>query len=115
MYNTTFSCSYMEIKDDTLSDEQYKKELLAAFNLSEISDNLSVLVEKLYNELNYPFMKEILDYIPITFSSDPVILFMCLFSYDYFKYTHELIVNIVLKQDTTIQHNNLIHILKKNI
>jgi len=104
----------MEIKNTIVADEQYQKELLAAFNLLQFS-NLSVLVENLYNELNYPLMKELLDYIPITFSSDPVILFMCLFSYDYFKYTHELIVNIVLKQDTTIQHNNLIHILKKNI
>ena len=114
MYNTTFSCSYMEIKNIIVSDEQYQKELLAAFNLSQFS-NLPVLVENLYKELNYPLMKELLDYIPSTFSSDPVFLFMYLFSYDYFKYTHELIVNIVLKQDTIIQHNKLIRILKNNI
>jgi hypothetical protein len=116
MYNTSFLCTYLDIEDINVSDEQYQIELLAAFNLSEISDKLSVLVEKVYNELNYPYMKEILDYIPITFSSDPVILFMCLFSYDYFKYIHELIVNIILKQDTKINHEKLIHILKsKNV
>jgi hypothetical protein len=103
----------MEIQNETESNTQYQTELLNVFGLSKISDTLSTLVEKLYHEINYPFMKEILDYIPVTFSSDPVILFMCLFSYDYFKYTHELIVNILLKKDTTLVHQQLLSILKK--
>jgi hypothetical protein len=113
MYNTSFLCTYMEIQNETESNTQYQTELLNVFGLSKISDTLSTLVEKLYHEINYPFMKEILDYIPVTFSSDPVILFMCLFSYDYFKYTHELIVNILLKKDTTLVHQQLLSILKK--
>ncbi len=112
MYNTSFSCSYMDIQDESESDQQYQTELLMAFHLTEISNTLSDLVEKLYHELTYPLMQELLDHIPITFSSDPVILFMCLFSYDYFKYTHELIKNIALKQDTTKHHEQLLLLLK---
>jgi hypothetical protein len=103
----------MDIQNETESDTQYQIELLNAFGLTKISDTLSNLVENLYHELQYPYMKEILDYIPVTFSSDPVILFMCLFSYDYFKYTHELIVNIISKKDTNLAHQKLLSILKK--
>ena len=112
MYNTSFSCSYMDISDESESNEQYQTELLMAFHLTDISNKLSDLVEKIYNELNYPLIQELLDHIPITFSSDPVILFMCLFSYDYFKYTHELVKNILLKQDTTKEHQQLLLLLK---
>ncbi len=112
MYNTSFSCSYMDIKDESESNEQYQNDLLYAFHLTEISNKLSDLVEKIYHELNYPLMQELLHHIPITFSSDPVILFMCLFSYDYFKYTHELIKNILLKKDTTNEHQQLLLLLK---
>jgi len=101
----------MDISDESESNKQYQTELLMAFNLTDISNKLSDLVEKIYNELNYP-LQELLDHIPITFSSDPVILFTCLFSYDYFKYTHELIKNILLKQDTTKEHQQLLLLLK---
>ena len=112
MYNTSFSCTYMDIKDECESNQQYQNDLLSAFYLTEISNKLSDFVEKIYHELNYPLMQELLDCIPITFSSDPVILFMCLFSYDYFKYTHELIKNILLKQDTIKEHQQLLLLLK---
>ena len=107
MYNTSFICSYME-KDE--SNEQYQKDLLAVFDLTSYSE-LTNCIQQLYSSLNYP-IQDIVQYVSFQ-SNDPELLFLVLFSYDYFKYTHNLICKILTKQDTSKCHEELINILKK--
>lgn len=109
MYNTSISCTYMDIHDD-LSNEIYQKELLAVFGLTTYSDILMTSIQEL--SLAYP-MKEVVQHVQFQYSDDSELLFLVLFSYDYFKYTHALLCDIINKQDTTSSHNELVAILKK--
>ena len=111
MYNTSVTCTYMDIHDD-LSNEIYQKELLAVFGLTTYSDILMTSIQQLYSSLSYP-MKEIIQHIQFQYSDDQELLFLVLFSYDYFKYTHALICDIMNNQDPTPSHNELISMLKK--
>jgi hypothetical protein len=113
MYNTTMVCTYMDVKEDEYNTV-YQTELLMAFHLSEFSDQLTTKVEKLYDYLssNYTLLPELMSRIQ-RFSTDSAMLFMYLFSYDYFKYTHALLVDIFTKKDTTQSHKLLMSILTK--
>jgi hypothetical protein len=113
MYNTNMKCTYMDIKEDEFNIG-YQTELLLAFNLSEYSDQLTTKIEKLYNYLTIHYLKlpEIMACIH-NFSTDSTMLFMYLFSHDYFSYTHSLLVDIFTKKDTTQSHNLLVSILSK--
>jgi hypothetical protein len=97
---------------DDSSNEMYQKELLTVFGLTTYSDTLMNSIQQLYISLDYP-MKEIVQHVPFQYSDDPELLFLVLFSYDYFKYTHALICNIINKQDTKQSHDELISALKK--
>jgi hypothetical protein len=112
MYNTSLPCTYMTIEDEQLSNEKYQTELLAVFGLNTYSETLINSIQNLYNSLDYP-IKEILQHVPFQYSNDPDMVLLVLFSYDYFKYTHALVCNIITKQDTTQCYNELITILKK--
>lgn len=112
MYNTSFKCSYMTVENLQISNETYQNELLSVFGFSSYSDKLPTRIQELYHTLNYSEMKDILKNVPF-YLTDPEMLFMVLFSYDYFKYTHDLICKILTKQDTTNYHDELITILKK--
>jgi hypothetical protein len=111
MYDTTFLCSYKNIVDEELSNKTYQEELLKAFTLSKFSEELTTHIEKLYKTLSYDFT-EILTHVEFIYSNDTEMLFMLLFSYDFFNYTHELIKKIINNQDTTIECKNLIDTLK---
>ena len=113
MYNTKMNCTYMDIKEDEYNTV-YQTELLMAFHLSEFSDQLTVKIEKMYEYLldNYAPLPELMACIH-NFSTDSAMLFMYLFSYDYFKYTHALLVDIFTKKDTTQSHQILRSILTK--
>ncbi len=109
MYNTNLVCTYKTIEDEQLSNETYQHELLAVFGLTAYSDTLLNFIQQLYTD--YP-MKEILQHVPFQYS-DPELLFLVLFSYDYFNYTHNLLCKIITKQDTMQCQTELITILKK--
>lgn len=111
MYNTEISCTYMTITDEELSNKTYQNELLSAFHLTSYSDTLLTFIQQLYTSLDYP-IKDILQHISFH-SDDPEMLFLILFSYDYFKYTHDLLCKIITKQDTAKNHEELINTLKK--
>jgi hypothetical protein len=85
-----------------------------AFHLSEYSNQLTKKIEELYDYLtiHYSKLPEIMACIH-NFSTDSVMLFMYLFSHDYFSYTHSLLVDIFTKKDTTESHNLLVSILSK--
>jgi hypothetical protein len=102
----------MTIENEELSNETYQNELLTVFGLNTYSDALVISIQNLYSSLEYPF-KEILQYVSFQYSEDPDLLFVVLFSYDYFNYTHALLCNIITKQDTTQSHEELITVLKK--
>ena len=111
MYDTTITLTYMDIQDEELSNEKFQSEILLVFGIPEYTDNLHEHITKLFKELNYP-IDDILQNV-FTFSTDPEILFMLLFSYEYFKYTHEFLVKVLTKQDPTKSKENLITVLKK--
>ena len=111
MYNTTFSCSYKNIVDEELSNATYQEELLKAFTMTTFSENLTTNIEKLYKIIPYDFT-EILSHVEFIYSNDKDMLFMLLFSYDFFSYTHELIKKIIEKEDSTIECKKLIDTLK---
>lgn len=111
MYNTNMVCTYMTIQDEQLSNETYQNELLAVFGLTTYSDRLLTFIQQLYTD--YP-MKEIVKHIPFQYSEDPELLFLVLFSYDYFNYTHNLLCKIMTKQDSMQCQTELITILNNN-
>jgi len=111
MYNIEFIPTYMDIQDEDLSNEKYQSELLIVFNVPEYTDGLHEHMSKLFKELNYP-MDDILQHV-FTFSNDPEMLFMILFSYQYFKYTHVFVSDLLTKKDPTKSKEELIAILKK--
>jgi hypothetical protein len=101
----------MTIADEQLSNEVYQHELLAVFGLSVYSETLVKSIEHLYTSLEYP-IQEIIKHVSFQYTEDPEMLFLVLFSYDYFKYTHDLVCKIITKQDTTQSHEDLINVLK---
>jgi hypothetical protein len=110
MYNTNLICTYNTINDADISNKIYQHELLSVFNLTCYSNQLTTYIQQLYTSLDYP-IKEITQHVSFH-SDDPELLFLVLFSYDYFNYTHNLICKIITKQDTTKCHEELISILK---
>ena len=114
MYNTSMQCTYINYENEEVSNEVYQKELLSVFGLSEYSETLSNKIDELYKTLDYHMIQDILKHVPFFYSQDPEMLFMVLFSYDYFNYTHNLITKIITKQDTSQCHEELMSILKKN-
>ena len=111
MYNTDLICTYNTIDDADISNETYQHELLSVFNLTCYSNQLTTCIQQLYTSY-YHSIKDILQHISFH-SDDPELLFLVLFSYDYFNYTHNLLCKIITKQDTTKSHEELISILKK--
>ena len=112
MYNTSFQCTYLDIENETISNEIYQNELLAVFGEKIFSDLLSGHISALYPKVQHQF-QDILTHIKFSYSRDPEMLFMILFSYEYFNYTHAYLVNIITKQDVSKSHSDLITILKK--
>jgi hypothetical protein len=112
MYNTSFRCTYLDIENETISNEIYQNELLAVFGEKKFSDVLSVHISALYTKIHEEF-QDILKHVEFNYSRDPEMLFMILFSYEYFKYTHAYLVNIITKQDCSKSHAELVTILKK--
>ncbi len=106
-------CTYMDIKEDEYNTV-YQTELLLAFYLSDFSTQLTSKIAELYAYLlsNYAPLPELMANIR-NFSTDSEMLFMYLFSYDYFKYTHALLVDLFTKKDTTKSHKALVSILIK--
>ena len=107
MYNTTFSCTYKNIVDEELSNSKYQEEVLKAFNMSKFSEDLTINIDKLHKTLTYDFT-EILTHVEFVYSNDKDMLFMLLFSYDFFSYTHELIKKIIVKENLDVEHKKLI-------
>ena len=111
MYDTTVTLTYTDIENEELSNEKYQSEILLVFGIPEYTDSLHEHITKLFKELDYP-MEDILQHV-FTFSTDPEILFMILFSYEYFKYTHAFLGKVLTKQDATKVKEDLITVLKK--
>jgi hypothetical protein len=109
MYNTNFSCTYTTIQDEEMSNKTYQKELLQAFDMITFSDELTKHVDHLYKTISYDFTP-ILNHVEFVYQ-DTEMLFMLLFSYDFFNYTHELMKKIILQQDTKDEYNKLISVL----
>jgi hypothetical protein len=110
MYTTTFTCTYKTIVDEEVSNKTYQTEILKAFSMTTFSDELTKQIDQLHKTISYDF-SSILNHVDFIYQ-DTEMLFMILFSYDFFDYTHELIKKIILKEDTTVEYNKLISVLK---
>jgi len=93
MYNIDMKCEYD-------SDETYQSELLKAFKVDDC-ENLSDEVFKLYSSLEKTQeLNELLEDVIkkcAPWATDETAFFV-LFSYDYFQYTHEYIIELLTRQ-----------------
>lgn len=119
VYDTSFSCTYIEIKGDE-GDTQYRRELLKAFKLTEyVQDEVDKRIDFVYNilcknnnsdnsdiNLLFSIVRKRNPW-PIEFDSKMCI--MMLFSFDYFFLFHEFFkafltncskdkINVIIKQ-----------------
>ena len=120
-YNTEYKITYFEKDDDTL----YRKELLDVFYLKDIDsfDKLENTQNILFNKFkNNILFKQIIQHSKITLQKKIPLelndntIFCFLFSFDYFYLTHNIICNLLDKNDIDNHNYELIvEKLKKNI
>ena len=103
MYNIDFQCTYLSIKDETLSNKMYQTELLKALGLSTYDDDVTSKIEEILNSAKD--LSNLSDELKKKWLFD-LHMFM-LFSYDYFQYTHEFLCDFFEKRNTIDSYNNL--------
>ena len=124
VYDTSFSCTYIEIEGDN-GDTQYRRELLKAFKLTEyVQDEIDKRIDLVYNifckNINSDNSDNSDNSINLLFSIvrkrnpwpiefDAKMCIMMLFSFDYFFLFHEFLkafltscskdkINMIIKQ-----------------
>jgi len=88
MYNTSFRCTYLE----TDSLELYQEELLRACGCKTV-DHLVPVIETLYETLKNDEITPLLQKIMILTNVSEELSFYVLFSFDYFSYMHDYLVD----------------------
>jgi len=88
MYNTSFRCTYLE----TDSLELYQEELLRACGCKTV-DQLVPVIETLYETLKNDEITPLLQKIMILTNVSEELSFYVLFSFDYFSYMHDYLVD----------------------
>ena len=88
MYNYSAKLNYREYNNDTL----YRKELLDCFNQTEYDDNISKIIDDIYNKYGEKYnniLSALKDTGNVLFTSLPnPNLFMVLFSWEYWVENH---------------------------
>jgi hypothetical protein len=105
MYTTSMDCTYS-------TTEQYQVELLKAFQVSHY-DELGTKMTDLYQIVQgESTLTTLLNKVIEVYSwANPEHAFFLLFSYDYFKYTHLYIVDLLEKRESS-SYENLLSELK---
>lgn len=105
MYNKEFQCTYK-------TNEDYQIELLKIFQI-ENHEELGSQIELLYTLLDPPRLTPLLDKVmEIYFWANREHAFYLLFSYDYLRYTHPYISNLLNKTEYTSSYEKLLSELK---
>lgn len=99
LYNTGLILKYNTIKDEDLSDTQYRKELAHVFNFDNFNisdfDNLDKCINKLFERLpsNNKELNTVLEKAASTFfTQDKTLGFRLLFSYQTFFLLHQFLI-----------------------
>lgn len=101
MYTTSMTCEYE-------SNEEYQVVLLKAFQVSHY-DELGNKMTTVYESIHHSTLSLVLDKIREVYTwANPEHAFFLLFSYDYFKYTHPYIVDLMENHDCTQSYESLI-------
>jgi hypothetical protein len=88
MYNTSFRCTYLE----TDSLELYQEELLRACGCQSV-DQLVPFIESMYETIQKDEITQLLQKIMILTNVNEELSFYVLFSFDYFSYMHDYLVD----------------------
>ena len=100
MYNIDFECSYRNIQDEEDSDDQYRKDILNAFGITEyhfdsISHGVSEIYEKIDNNTElHNLLEEMYKLSPFALTTNDIDLeygLLLLFSYEYFEHFHKIL------------------------
>ena len=113
MYNTEYKCMYHKLADVDDSNNQFRSDLLAVFNLDG-ENKLVESIEKVYEQLDCKSLVELLrNHSLAMFCESDIMLFMVLFNYDYFHYTHNFICEYLRTKRQGICYGELENILQK--
>ena len=100
MYTTSMVCEYE-------TNEQYQADLLKAFQVSDY-DELGNKMTSVYSTLHHSTLPSVLEKIMEVYAwANPEHAFFLLFSYDYFKYTHPYMVDLMENHDCTSSYETL--------
>lgn len=103
MYNYSIKLTYKDLESDEASDTQYRKELLAVFDMEEYTEEILEKQDNLFEKINHHYS----DIISLIRNNDRLALirnltdkdcFMILFSWDYFNLNHNLISSILKEE-----------------
>ena len=97
-YHADFICTYKLMDNDDDRNFMYQIQILQAFGLRQFNeDEMSENVLQLYHELKY--CNEIQEILEEGVKANPqinmthAIMFMCLFSYDFFDFFHKCLID----------------------
>ena len=113
MYNYSIKLTYKDLESEEASDTQYRKELLAVFDMEEYTEEILEKQDNLFEKINHHYS----DIISLIRNNDRLALirnltdkdcFMILFSWDYFNLNHNLISSVLKEEsmDELLQHKN---------
>ena len=113
MYNTEYICTYHEVSDLDESNKQYRADLLAVFNVVDES-HLVERIEKIYEQIECKSLVELVQHHSLAmFCESEIMLFIVLFNYDYFHFTHKFICEYLTTKRQGINYGHLENLLKK--
>ena len=113
MYNTEYKIMYHKLSDDDESNKQFQSDLLSVFNIDH-QDKLVEIIEKVYDHLDCkPLIELLKNHSLAMFCESDIMLFILLFNYDYFHYTHDFICEYLRTKQHGICYRELENFLKK--
>ena len=95
MYNINFKTTYQTLDGD-ISETQYRKELLQAFNLNEFNlEIINTKIEHIYSTIckNEKMKRIMIKNAQDLFSEDEILGFMLCFSYHSFHLVHDFLID----------------------
>ncbi len=113
MYNTEYKCGYHTLADVDDSNNQFRNDLLAVFDVGD-ETKLVEAIENVYEHLECKELIQLLrNHSLAMFCDSDTMLFLVLFNYDYFHYTHKFICEYLETKRHGICYADLENIIQK--
>lgn len=113
MYNTDYDCKYHTMEDVDESNQQFRSDLIAVFNLED-EGKLVERIENVYERLDCkPLIELLRNHSLAMFCESDIMLFLVLFNYDYFHCTHKFICEYLRTNRQGICYAELENLLQK--